>query len=94
MTAQRGLRTNLGFRGVRSFNERAPFRDLFRAMIAGAANGSIVMCHPGHVDETLTTRDPIHRQREDEFAYLAGSEFIGDMEQAGLRLARLHDTLA
>ncbi|HSC17630.1 MAG TPA: ChbG/HpnK family deacetylase [Rhizomicrobium sp.] len=94
MAAERAVRTNSGFRGVRNFRERAPCRDLFRAMVAGAANGSIVMCHPGHADEMLATRDPIHRQREDEFAYLASSEFIGDMEQAGLRLARLRDTVA
>ena len=87
--AQRGIRTNRGFRGVRSFREREPFRHLFRAMIADAANGSIVMCHPGHVDETLTNRDPIRHQREDEFAYLASDEFLSDMEAGGLQLATL-----
>ena len=44
-------------------------------MIGGAANGSIVMCHPGHVDEILCGRDPIHRQREEEFAYLSSDDF-------------------
>jgi hypothetical protein len=62
-------------------------------MIDGAASGSIVMCHPGHVDETLCGRDPIHRQREEEFAYLSSDDFPRDLEAAGLQLATLHDSL-
>jgi predicted glycoside hydrolase/deacetylase ChbG (UPF0249 family) len=93
LAAERDIRTNTGFRGVRSFKEGAPFCDLFRAMLAGAANGTIVMCHPGHVDETLKSRDPIHRQREEEFAYLAGDEFPRDLAAADLQLVRLCEAL-
>ncbi|HEY1962634.1 MAG TPA: ChbG/HpnK family deacetylase [Rhizomicrobium sp.] len=94
LAAKRGVHTNTGFRGVRSFKERTPFRELFRKTIADTANGSIVMCHPGHVDEALKSRDPIHRQREEEFAYFAGDDFPRDLEAAGLQLARLHEALA
>jgi hypothetical protein len=87
------VQTNAGFRGVRSFRERVPFRALFRRMIDGAGNGTIVMCHPGQVDDTLRARDPIHRQREEEFAYLAGDEFPRDLAGAGLQLATLRDAL-
>jgi hypothetical protein len=90
---RKGVRTNTGFRGVRSFSEGAVFREVFRSMIDGAASGSIVMCHPGHVDETLCGRDPIHRQREEEFAYLSSDDFPRDLEAAGLQLATLHDSL-
>jgi hypothetical protein len=90
---RRGARTNTGFRGVRSFNEQRPFRDLFRQMIGGAASGSIVMCHPGHVDEALCGRDPIHRQREEEFAYLSSDHFTSDLATAGLQLTTLRDAL-
>jgi predicted glycoside hydrolase/deacetylase ChbG (UPF0249 family) len=93
MAAQRGVRTNTGFRGVRSFKECKPFPDLFRAMIAGAANGSIVMCHPGHVDDALTARDPIQRQREAEFAYLASDNFPRDVSAAGLEIATLGEAM-
>ncbi|MBV9572165.1 MAG: ChbG/HpnK family deacetylase [Alphaproteobacteria bacterium] len=93
--AQRaGVRANSGFRGVRSFKEHAPYRELFRAMIADAANGSIIMCHPGHVDELLRARDPIHRQREEEFAYLASADFLRDMNEAGLKIATLREAVA
>jgi predicted glycoside hydrolase/deacetylase ChbG (UPF0249 family) len=90
---RRGVRTNTGFRGVRSFKEQRPFRDLFRRMIGDAAGGSIIMCHPGHVDETLCGRDPIHHQREEEFAYLSSDDFPRDLAAAGLQLATLHDAL-
>jgi chitin disaccharide deacetylase len=33
------------------------------------------MCHPGFVDDTLWSLDPLTTQREAEHAYLAGSEF-------------------
>jgi len=88
-----GVRTNSGFRGVRSFSERKPFRDLFHSMIQGVANGAIVMCHPGHVDDTLRARDPIHYQREEELAYLASDDFTGDLAAAGLQLATLQEAL-
>ncbi|HEX3653165.1 MAG TPA: ChbG/HpnK family deacetylase [Rhizomicrobium sp.] len=88
-----GVHTNTGFRGVRSFHEQTPFRDLFRRMIEGAADGSIVMCHPGHVDDVLRSRDPIHRQREEEFSYLASGDFPHDLAAAGLQLANLRDGL-
>jgi len=88
------VRTNSGFRGVRSFKERTPFRDLFRQMIGGASQGSIVMCHAGHVDDTLTSRDPIHRQREEEFTYLASDEFLRDLAAAGMQLHTLREAQA
>lgn len=94
LAARCGVRTNTGFRGVRSFKERAPFRDLFRRMIGGAANGAIVMCHPGHVDDALVRRDVIHRQRGEEYAYLASDAFSEDVSAAGLQLATLGEALA
>jgi hypothetical protein len=94
LTRQTGVRTNSGFRGVRNFRERAPFRDLFRQMIAAASSGTIMMCHPGHVDDMLARRDSLTQAREEEFSYFAGADFPGDLAGAGLVLARLGDALA
>ncbi len=33
------------------------------------------MCHPGFVDETLVSLDPLTVQREREHAFLAGEDF-------------------
>jgi chitin disaccharide deacetylase len=33
------------------------------------------MCHPGFVDDTLVSLDPLTTQREHEFAFLGSEEF-------------------
>ena len=38
-------------------------------------DGGVVMCHPGFVDETLISLDPLTYQREREYAFLAGDGF-------------------
>jgi predicted glycoside hydrolase/deacetylase ChbG (UPF0249 family) len=88
------LKRNRGFRGVRSFNESGPFGDLFRRMIAGAQAGTIVMCHPGLVDEALQARDPVTAAREGEYRYFLSDEFPADLAAAHLRLARLQDAFS
>jgi predicted glycoside hydrolase/deacetylase ChbG (UPF0249 family) len=81
--------TNRGFRGVRTFRERVPYRNLFLRMIDGASDCSIVMCHPGHTDSVLAERDGITDVREDEFSYFASDVFQVDLANAGLTLSRL-----
>jgi predicted glycoside hydrolase/deacetylase ChbG (UPF0249 family) len=88
---RRRIAGNRGFRGVRSFTERQPFRALFRRFINGAPAGTLVMCHPGLVDAVLETRDPLTLPREAEYNYLASAEFSADLAAAGLRLARFSD---
>lgn len=86
-----GVETNRGFRGVRSFGEKVPFGSLFREMIAGAGEGTLVMCHPGHADAALRERDPVVEQRGDEWRYFAGPEFESDLRDAGLTIGRFRD---
>jgi predicted glycoside hydrolase/deacetylase ChbG (UPF0249 family) len=89
-----GLATNIGFRGVRTFQEKIPFGELFRKMIAGAEEGCLVMCHPGHVDAVLRGRDAIREQRADEWSYFSGQEFPADLADAGLELGRLREAIS
>jgi predicted glycoside hydrolase/deacetylase ChbG (UPF0249 family) len=93
LAARFGVPTNRGFRGVRNFRERTPFRNLFQSMIAGAGEGCLVMCHPGHPDTLLGARDAVGVARAEEFAYLAGGDFPDDLSQAGLTLARLRKAI-
>ncbi len=86
--------TNRGFRGVRTFRESVPFAAIYRKMIAGAGQGCLVMCHPGHVDDTLVGRDPVRNPRADEWSYFAGPDFSFDMAEAGLKLSRLREAIA
>jgi len=90
---QAGLRRNSSFRGARSFAESESFRSLFCRMIEGAPAGTIVMCHPGLVDEALAGRDPVTTAREGEYSYLLSEDFPADLAAAHLRLARLRDAL-
>ena len=85
------LVTNAEFRGTRTFREHAPFGVLFRRMIADAPERSLVLCHPGVVDEVLPTRDRMTAPREDEFRYLMSDDFPRDLAAAGLALARMAD---
>lgn len=89
----RGLKANRGFRGVRSFRETVPYAELFRRMIAGAGDGSLVMCHPGITDGVLGRRDGVTDAREDELRYFAGAEFPADLATEGLVLSRLKNAL-
>jgi predicted glycoside hydrolase/deacetylase ChbG (UPF0249 family) len=89
-----GAKRNTGFRGVRSFHETGPYGDLFRRMIARARAGTIVMCHPGLVDDTLKSRDPVTAAREGEYRYFLSDEFPADLAAAHLRLARLQDAFS
>ncbi|HEX4159057.1 MAG TPA: ChbG/HpnK family deacetylase [Rhizomicrobium sp.] len=87
-----GIVTNHGFRGVRTFQEKIPFGHLFRKMIAGAGEGCLVMCHPGHVDSTLAGRDLVLEQRAEEWSYFSGPDFPADVADADLVLSRLRET--
>jgi predicted glycoside hydrolase/deacetylase ChbG (UPF0249 family) len=93
LIGRENLVTNRGFRGVRTFRETVPYRALFQRMIAGAADGCLVMCHPGHVDDVLASRDGVLDPREDEWKYFASEDFPRDISAAGLQLSRLAPAL-
>lgn len=84
-----GIATNADFAGVRSFDERQPYRDLMQRYMRRATAGLLIMCHPGHADETLALLDSVTSARESELAYLSSEQFSTDLEAAGCRLVRL-----
>jgi len=86
---RRGIAANSEFRGVRSFGETLPYRNLFIRMLAGARDGCMIMCHPGLVDAVLTSRDSVTLPREAEYRYLASEEFARDLAASHLRLGRI-----
>jgi chitin disaccharide deacetylase len=93
LAQQSAVATNLGFRGVRTFREKVPFRTLFQRMIGGAVEGWLIMCHPGHVDALLARRDQLIGPRTDEWSYFSGPDFPDDFAGAGLLLSRLRDAI-
>jgi predicted glycoside hydrolase/deacetylase ChbG (UPF0249 family) len=66
---------NPGFAGAYDFTRRPDFSALMHQFLDGLPEGGLVMCHPGFVDETLVSLDPLTTQREHEHAFLGGEHF-------------------
>ena len=73
--ARAGLSFNPAFAGAYDFTTAPDFGELMRQFLDGLPEGGLVMCHPGFVDDTLSSLDPLTTQRETEHAYLAGEQF-------------------
>ena len=58
-----------------------------RQFLNGLPEGGLVMCHPGFVDDTLVSLDPLTTQREAEHAYLAGEQFPALLKANNITLA-------
>jgi predicted glycoside hydrolase/deacetylase ChbG (UPF0249 family) len=75
LAARRGIAFNPGFAGAYDFSNEPDFGALMSGFLADLAEGGLVMCHPGFVDDTLVGLDPLTAQREKEYAFLAGGDF-------------------
>ena len=75
----RALRANIafnpGFAGAYDFSRAPDFGALMPQFLEGLPEGGVIMCHPGFVDETLVSLDPLTTQREREHAFLGGEQF-------------------
>lgn len=86
--AESGLSTNPAFAGAYDFRNRLDFDRLMRGFLASLPDSGLVMCHPGFVDDTLRSLDPLTDQREREYAYLAGDDFPRLLDELGISLAK------
>ncbi len=86
---QAGLRQNHSFRGVYDLAERVPYDRLFAAFVENPGPGTLVMCHPGWVDEALIAADRVTGRRETEFRFLASDACQDRLDRLGIRLSRL-----
>lgn len=90
--ARAGIATNDSFRGLYGFTDDPPYRTVFRASLAGPGARVLVHCHPGIVDDELRRLDPLLEPRERELAYFRSESCGEDLERAGVRPARFHET--
>jgi predicted glycoside hydrolase/deacetylase ChbG (UPF0249 family) len=81
------LAMNPAFAGAYDLWGNQDFGKLFEGFLHELPEGSVVMCHPGFVDDTLCGRDPLTDRREVEQAYLAGDEMPRALARAGLSLS-------
>ena len=70
-----GIATNPAFAGAYDFTRKPDFGALMRGFLDGLPENGVVMCHPGFVDETLLSLDPMTTVREIEHAYFASDAF-------------------
>jgi chitin disaccharide deacetylase len=66
---------NPGFDGAYDFSRQPDFGALMRRFLEALPEGGVIMCHPGFVDDTLVSLDPLTVQREHEHAFLGGEDF-------------------
>jgi predicted glycoside hydrolase/deacetylase ChbG (UPF0249 family) len=82
-----GVKTNAAFAGTYDFNAaEADFALLFPTFLDRLPAHGVVMCHPGFVDAELERLDPLTRQREREYAFLAGDDFPALLRAHGVAL--------
>jgi predicted glycoside hydrolase/deacetylase ChbG (UPF0249 family) len=74
-TARAAIACNPGFAGAYDFSRQPDFGALMRQFLDGLPEHGVIMCHPGFVDETLVSLDPLTVQREHEHAFLGGEDF-------------------
>jgi predicted glycoside hydrolase/deacetylase ChbG (UPF0249 family) len=72
--AHANIAFNPGFAGAYDFSHPPDFSTLMRQFLDGLPEDGLIMCHPGFVDETLVSLDPLTDQREREYAFLGGED--------------------
>ncbi|MBR0696842.1 ChbG/HpnK family deacetylase [Bradyrhizobium lablabi] len=85
--AKAGLRFNPAFAGAYDFTKEPDFAALMPQFLQGMPDGGLVMCHPGFVDETLSSLDPLTTQREKEHAFLGSEQFLPLLEANNVTLS-------
>jgi chitin disaccharide deacetylase len=86
LAAKHGLATNPAFAGTYSLRADAAYAALFATFLDGLPDGSVVMCHPGHVDAALKRLDHVIDAREREYAYFRGDAFPRLLAAHGVKL--------
>ncbi len=77
--ARHGVRTNPAFAGTYDFNPDARFETRFGKFLDGMMDDGVIMCHPGIVDETLASLDPLTTLREREYEYFRSDAFATEL---------------
>jgi predicted glycoside hydrolase/deacetylase ChbG (UPF0249 family) len=73
--ARAGIAFNPAFAGAYDFSRHPDFGLLMREFLDQLPENGLIMCHPGFVDDTLVSLDPLTVQRENEHAFLSGEGF-------------------
>ena len=81
-----GVRTNPAFAGTYAFADEADYAELFPRFLDRLPPDSVVMCHPGFVDDELKRLDPLTQLREREYEFFMGNDFPRLLSEHGITL--------
>jgi predicted glycoside hydrolase/deacetylase ChbG (UPF0249 family) len=84
-----GAPHNLSFRGVYDFSGKVAYAQLFQRFTDSPGPRSLVMCHPGEVDEALKSCEWLTDQREVEYHFLASDDCPASLNLRGITLSSL-----
>jgi chitin disaccharide deacetylase len=82
-----GIRFNPAFAGSYAFGSDPDFAALFPRFLDGLPDDSVVMCHPGFVDDELKALDPLTDLREREYEFFASDLFPEILRTKGVTLS-------
>jgi len=85
-----GLATNPAFSGAYALKAGDDFARIFASFLRDMPDHSLIMCHPGFVDEALKAVDPVHEPREAEHAYFRSEAFPAALAAHGFTLDEAH----
>lgn len=80
---------NTSFRGVYDFSGRVPFAQLFDIFTDHPQGRTLVMVHPGLVDDALREADTLTGQREVEYRFLSSQACAESLARRRITLSRL-----
>lgn len=72
---RQGIRTNDRLTGAYDFSDAVPYDERFLRFVAQARGFTVVMCHPGIIDDALRAVDKLTDAREREYAFFAGDAY-------------------
>jgi predicted glycoside hydrolase/deacetylase ChbG (UPF0249 family) len=88
-----GIPHNRSFRGVYDFSGKVAYSRLFEIFTADPGPGTLVMCHPGQVDDALRACEWLTDQREVEWRFLASDACALSLADRRITLASRPDTV-
>lgn len=74
--------------GFYDWRGKGRFAEAITALLPQIADGGVMMCHPGFVDDVLRGRDALTDARKEEEAFLAGAELPARLQAADIEIAR------
>jgi predicted glycoside hydrolase/deacetylase ChbG (UPF0249 family) len=86
-----GIPHNRSFRGIYDFSGKVPYGELFRIFTDAPGTGTLVMCHPGEVDDALRACEWMTDQREVEWRFLASESCPLSLADRGITFSARPD---